>query len=97
MRKITFFFYEKLGNMEEGNQAGKWKDAYIGYCKEKLDNENVTEIIDEEINLDVTWKEVPWDTIRENMAKRVIESSLEIVDDVDRGMIRGKRFGSSYV
>ncbi len=71
--------------MDENNEKDSpgWTDAYWKFCKE--DEKEV--IKDEEINTTVSWKEVEWDTAREQVAKQVLEAETLLIQEEVKRMI----------
>jgi len=63
------------------NTGSKWVDAHTTFVQ---GGEELVTVDDAEVDISTTWEMVEWDTVREEVAKKMLESETLLVDPVNR-------------
>jgi hypothetical protein len=62
-----------------GNEPKKYDDAFWNFCKDS------SKVEEDEINEEVSWKEVEWDLAREAAAKKLLEKEEALIESNEKG------------
>lgn len=62
------------------NDGVHWRDAHLEFTKGKVET-----ISEEEVNEDTSWEIVSFDTIRENIAKHMLQHEKVVIDKSLKG------------